>query len=336
MKICLIICTYQRLDALSTLLNSVKKQIKYPDQILIIDGSIDDKTKLQFSKSEFKNLEYYKVESADRGLTRQRNYGIERVNDTVDIVAFLDDDTVLLENYFEELIKTYSIHPDAMGVGGYITNEVKWRRANRDKPDNPGNFYYDGYCRKESSRFKLRRKLGLVQKEPPGYYPDFGHGRSIAFLPPSGKIYQTETLMGGVSSFPLRVLKEHKFSEYFEGYGLYEDADFSLRLSKLGNLYINTAAQLEHHHDASGRPNMVKYGKMVVRNGWYVWRVKNSEPTIRDKLKWYQITVLLTAIRFVNIFTTREKMSAFQEVMGRLSGLLSLIVNKPLPKQFNY
>jgi hypothetical protein len=37
---------------------------------------------------------------------------------------------------------------------------------------------------------------------------------------------------------------------------------------------LNTAAQLHHYHDVQGRPNQYQYGKMVVRNGWYVWRVK--------------------------------------------------------------
>jgi GT2 family glycosyltransferase len=55
---------------------------------------------------------------------------------------------------------------------------------------------------------------------------------------------------------------------------LYEDTDFTLRVSKTGKLYLNTTAKLNHHHDASGRPNQYQYGKMVVRNGWYVWRTK--------------------------------------------------------------
>jgi carbohydrate-selective porin OprB len=53
---------------------------------------------------------------------------------------------------------------------------------------------------------------------------------------------------------------------------LYEDADFALRVSKIG-VYLNTAAQLHHYHDVQGN-NQYQYGKMVVRNGWYVWRVK--------------------------------------------------------------
>ena len=123
-----------------------------------------------------------------------------------------------------------------------------------------------------------------------------------------------------------------QFSTYFEGYGLYEDADFTLRVAKKGSLYINTAAQLNHYHDASGRPNQFQYGKMVVRNGWYVWRVKNSKPSLNSKLKWHAITILLTVIRYTNIFTTNKRKQAFREAMGRTIGWWSLIFNKPKEK----
>jgi GT2 family glycosyltransferase len=105
------------------------------------------------------------------------------------------------------------------------------------------------------------RKLGLDSNVAPGYSPDFSHGRSVGFLPPSGKVYPVEQLMGGVASFRKSVFQEFQFSTYFEGYGLYEDADFTLRVSKTGKLFLNTAAQLEHHHDAAGRPNQYRLWK---------------------------------------------------------------------------
>ncbi len=336
-KLSLIVCTYMRPKPLFRLLESVLSQTQLPDEVLIIDGSINDATGSRFReiRPEFTSgngnniIQYYRVPAAHRGLTKQRNYGIERVGTDIDIVAFLDDDTILYEDYFENLINTYIRFPKAIGVGGYITNEISWEPAETEDKNDLNYFYYDGYRRKESSRYQLRRKLRLAQQTPPAIFPAFGHGRSISFLPPSGKIYQVEQLMGGVSSFPLSVLKEHKFSEYFEGYGLYEDADFTLRLSHIGDLYVNTAAQLEHHHDAAGRPNTYAYGKMVVRNGWYVWRVKHPKPSFKNKLKWYQITLFLTAIRFLNIFTTRERKEAFTEVIGRSVGLISLLFHKP-------
>ena len=326
----LIICTYKRSQPLLKLLLSVQHQTLYPNEILIVDGSPDDFTKEMLTQNSFQNLKYFKVDENDRGLTKQRNYGIARVEEASEVVCFLDDDTVLESNYFEEIIKTYSLFPNALGVGGYITNETNWTKTTLDYQAKVNEFFYDGWKRKDGSRFVWRKKLGLDSNRPPGCLPEFSHGRSIGFLPPSGKIYEVEQLMGGVSSFRKAVFKEFQFSTYFEGYGLYEDADFTLRLSKVGKLYINTNAQLGHYHDASGRPNQYDYGKMVVRNGYYVWRVKYPNPSFKAKIKWHLITLILTAIRFTNVATTSKRKEALTETLGRISGWFTLFFNPPL------
>lgn len=326
----LIICTYKRSQPLLKLLLSVQHQTLYPNEILIVDGSPDDFTKEMLTQNSFQDLKYFKVDEEDRGLTKQRNYGIARVQKASEIVCFLDDDTVLEPEYFKEIIKTYKLFPEALGVGGYITNETNWTKTTSDYQPKVNEFYYDGWKRKDGSRFVWRKKIGLDSNRPPGCLPEFSHGRSIGFLPPSGKIYEVEQLMGGVSSFRKSVFKEFQFSTYFEGYGLYEDADFTLRLSKVGKLYINTNAQLGHYHDASGRPNKYDYGKMVVRNGYYVWRVKYPNPSFRAKIKWHLITLLLTVIRFTNVATTSKRKEAFTETLGRISGWFTLFFNPPL------
>ena len=329
MKFSLIICTYMRPNPLLKLLQSVKEQTLYPDEILIIDGSLNEETKAMLEQNRFQHLNYFSVSENDRGLTRQRNYGIARVGKEMDIVCFLDDDTVLEPDYFEQLLQTFEIHPEALGVGGYISNETPWEKVAENEVIKIDEFSYDGYKRKDGSRFVLRKKLGLDSDCPPGFSPLFSHGRSVGFLPPSGKTYEVEQVMGGVSAFKKSVFDTFQFSTYFEGYGLYEDADFSLRVAKTGKLFINTSAKLSHYHNSSGRPNQYQYGKMVVRNGYYVWRVKNPNPTFQAKLKWHAITLLLMTIRFTNIFTTNKPKEAFTEALGRKMGWLSLFWNKP-------
>lgn len=311
------------------LLQSVENQTLYPDCILIVDGSRDEQTKALFDQYSFRNLQYFLVSENDRGLTKQRNYGVKRVDESTEIVCFLDDDTVLEVTYFEELISTYHKYPEALGVGGYINNEVNWTKVeDHDKPTIK-EFFFDGWKRKDGTRFVLRKRLGLDSDQSPGFLPEFSNGRSIGFLPPSGKIYEVEQLMGGVSSFKKTVFNEFNFSTFFEGYGLYEDADFTLRVSKVGKLYINTKAQLGHYHNHSGRPNQYQYGKMVVRNGWYVWRVKFPKPSIKARLKWNAIVLLLTVVRFSNIFTTSKRNEAATEFLGRMVGWFGLLIRKP-------
>jgi GT2 family glycosyltransferase len=329
MKFSLVICTYMRPRPLLQLLQSVWGQTVYPDEILIIDSSSNTETESLLQVNKFADLHYFLVPEGYRGLTRQRNYGIERVGTEMEVVCFLDDDTVLEKEYFEQLLKTYEIHPEALGVGGYIINESTCEFVGEKHLPKMGEFFFDGWKRKESSRFIFRKRLGLDSDCPPGYSSLYSHGRSVGFLPPSGKTYEVEMLMGGVSSFRKTIFRTLQFSTYFEGYGLYEDADFTLRASKIGKLYVNTAAQLNHYHADSGRPNHYQYGKMVVRNGWYVWRVKNPNPILKDKLKWHSITILLTFIRFSNTFTTTKRGEAFTETVGRIMGWWSLWLKKP-------
>lgn len=316
-----------RPQALLNLLNSVKSQTLYPDEILIIDGSLDDKTKQALEKQQFHNLKYFKVDAQNRGLTKQRNFGISKFDQTSDVVCFLDDDTILDATYFQYLLDTYTQYPNALGVGGYIANEVKWQETDGSK--NSKRFYFDGWMRNEPLRFRVRRWFGLAPDTPPCYLPSFSHGRSVSFLPPSDKIYPVEQFMGGVSSYRRSVFEDMHFSTYFEGYGLYEDADFCLRLAKKGSLYVNTSAQLEHHHDPEGRPNTFKYGKMVIRNGWYIWRVKYPNPSFKARIKWNLTAALLMTLTFFGILRNNKKRAVFSEVMGRFVGLISLVFNKP-------
>ncbi|WP_037316524.1 glycosyltransferase family 2 protein [Salegentibacter sp. Hel_I_6] len=327
MKFTLIVCTYQRPGPLLTLLNSVAKQTLFPNQILVIDGSRNDETRKALEGYSFKKMKYFKVGKNNRGLTKQRNFGIERVDTSSEVVSFLDDDIVLTPTYFQNLLNTYRKFPDALGVGGYIKNEVEWKKGSEVISFNE--FEYDGFKRNLGSRHLLRKKLGLQPDVPPGYMPDFSNGYAIGFLPPTGKSYKVESFMGGVASYRKDLFNKIKFSPYFQGYGLYEDMDFCLRASKLGQLYVNTSAKLYHHHHESGRPNQFKYGKMVIRNGWYVWRIKYPSPGLKSKVKWHAIAFLLTLVRFSNVITTSQRKKAFTESLGRAIGWWSLLWNKP-------
>jgi GT2 family glycosyltransferase len=310
---------------LLNLLNSVKEQTLYPNEILIIDGSTNDETRAIIAQNSFQNLTYFQVSEVDRGLTKQRNFGISKISNDSEVICFLDDDTILETLYFKELITTYSIFPDAVGVGGYITNEVEWEKVEENYVPKKDEFYFDGWKRKESKRFITRKKLGLDSNKPPGFMPEFSNGRGVGYLPPSAKIYQVEHFKGGVASYRKEIFGRFQFSSYFEGYGLYEDADFTLRISKTGNLYLNSNARLAHYHNVSGRPDKFKYGKMVVRNGWYVWRVNFPNPSLKARVKWNLITLILSFILLSNVLTKPKKRETTNEFAGRIMAWFSLL-----------
>lgn len=318
-----------RPQVLLQLLQSIQVQTVYPDEILIIDGSSNQDTAIAISENQFKNLHYFLVPENCRGLTKQRNFGLDKVVDTSAVIAFLDDDTELTPNYFEELIKTFADNQEISGVGGVAINENGWSLTDPNKKyDSNRYFQFEGYVYKEGQRNVMRNVLGLQSNLGPGRMPDYSHGKTCGF-PLNGKIYDVDLLIGMSFAFRKKVFDSLRFSTYFEGYGLYEDADFSIKALQFGKNAINTKVQLRHYHHPSGRPNQYKYGKMVVRNGWYVWRTKNPQPSLNAKFKWHSITVVLTLIRYINSLSTKNKKEALTEALGRTVGWWSLWLAKP-------
>jgi len=332
MKFSVIVCTYMRPESLLKLLISIQDQVLYPNEILIIDGSVNYQTKSVIENNNFKNLKYFLASDENRGLTKQRNYGISEVDVQNEIVCFLDDDTILEPNYFYEIVKTFQIRLDIVGVGGVSVNENKWKLQKEGVLYNQKKYYlFEGYFYPEGMRNVVRNYLKLASNLGPGRMPTYSNGRTCGF-PLTGRTYEVDLLIGMSMSFRKEIFKDIKFSKYFEGYGLYEDADFSLRALQFGKNVINTNARLQHFHDPSGRPNQFNYGKMVVRNGWYVWRVKNPNPKLVERYKWNSITILLTLIRFTNAFKGNNKIASITETLGRIIGWWSLLFNRPIQR----
>ena len=144
MKFALIVCTYMRPKPLLQLLQSVIGQTVYPDEIIIVDGSLNQDTETVLNQNPFRNLHYHLVATEHRGLTKQRNYVVGKLNEGIDIVCFLDDDTVLEKDYFEQILKTYTDYPQALGVGGYICNENKFQFVGPNYKTTIQEFYFDG------------------------------------------------------------------------------------------------------------------------------------------------------------------------------------------------
>lgn len=327
MRFALIICTYQRPQALQKLLISLEGQVKKPDQVIIVDGSVDDRTEEMVAGNDINVLQYFHVSPENRGLTNQRNFGLAKIEAGVEVVHFLDDDVLLDERYFQQINASYLEHPEVLGIGGYITNEVNWERISGAPQYDE--YSKDGWKRKLGSRNLLRKRLGILSPAAPGKIPDFSNALPISFLPPTGKLYPVDFFMGCSMSFRKKIFENLQFSEYFHGYGLYEDLDFCIRVSKEGPLMVDSSALLEHYHEASGRPDHYKYGVMVMRNGWYVWRRKFDNPGIRARLKWNFIAGTLCLVRFGNVINPNKRTAALKEGLGRVVGWWSLLFNKP-------
>jgi GT2 family glycosyltransferase len=324
-----IIATYMRSHVIGRLLHSIEKQTLIPNEILVVDASTDNSTEVVLRSNSFHlPIKYYPVEGENKGLTRQRNFGIINCNTECNIIAFLDDDVVLEPSYFDEIVNTFYYNNSAVGVGGIDLKDCRFIQIKEGERYHSFFWYkLDGWVIKEPLRNLARKALGLMTDLPPNIIPDFSHGRSN--FPPSGKLYEVEHLIGMSMSFKRELFDKIRFSNYFEGYGLYEDFDFCVRALKYGRLYVNTNAKVWHLHESTGRPNSFKFGFMVVRNGWYVWRVRYPDPSIKARFKWHATDLLLSLIRLLNAISGPNRIDSFKEFCGRSIGWISLWIKKP-------
>ena len=248
---------------------------------------------------------------------------------TSEVVAFLDDDTELIPNYFEELIKTFADNPEISGVGGVAINENGWSLTEPNKKYDPNRYFqFEGFVYKEGQRNVMRNYLGLQSNLGPGRMPEYSHGKTCGF-PLNGKIYEVDLLIGMSFAFRKKVFDSLRFSTYFEGYGLYEDADFSIRALQFGKNVINTKVQLSHYHHPPGRPNQYKYGKMVVQKWLVCVANKESETLIKCKIKVAFYHYIVDNDSDLVIHLPSNKKEAFTEALGRTVGWWSLLLNKP-------
>jgi GT2 family glycosyltransferase len=322
-----IICTYQRPKEIIRLLNSIENQSLEPNEVIIIDGSLGEDTYLEIHKNSFRFcIKYFHVNEDFRGLTKQRNFGLRELNNKSEIVFFLDDDLLLEENFFQNMLFTFE-DKEAVGCDGFITNENFWfPNLNGVSKWNLRIINLDGYSLKLSYRDFVRRLLGLYPTNiQPGRIPKYGHGKTS--LPPTGIKYEVDHLMGCMMAYRTEIFGHISFSNFFEGYGLYEDFDFSVRASRFGKLITNTSAKCEHHHAPGGRPDFLKFGEMVVKNGYYVWILKYPNPRLIDRFKWHSNTLLLAHLRLANVLSKSNSQAAARDYAGRMMSWIRIILN---------
>jgi GT2 family glycosyltransferase len=190
---------------------------------------------------------------------------------------------------------------------------------------------WDGWSLPEDRRWRLRRRFGLTDSRyPPGWTPPGCHARSYCFYPPNGNDYPVESLIGAAMAWKAGLFRQVTFSDFFHGYGLYEDLEFGLRAAGLGPLWLCSRARVEHYNAPAGRPGRFRYGFMVVWNGWQVWQARWPQPPWIERLRWWGTTLLLAGCKLGNGLTG-QGLGAWQEAAGRMWGMVCALAT-PVPR----
>ena len=144
----LIIATYNRAEQLMITLGSVATQ-HYPAdrwECVVVDNNSQDNTRerVEVFIAEHPELNIRYCFEPNQGLSHARNRGIAEAKG--DIVAIIDDDERIVEDFVAAYVELFNSHSDAMAAGGkiiaeYPTGRPRWMSKYTERPiANPMDF----------------------------------------------------------------------------------------------------------------------------------------------------------------------------------------------------
>lgn len=248
-----IIATMNRSEDLKVALSSLLRQTYFPEQILIVDQSTDERSKTMVSEIQTaypeKATRFQYVYQQEKSLVKARNRGLEMAR--CEVLSFLDDDVVLSDDYYEKIMRYLEDHPDIGAISGNTVIE---------RPVFPG---FSGFLRRGLMRLFL---IGNFD----GRMTASGFGYPIIERQIK-RVLEVEMLPGCNMSFRRGMIGDEQFDEWFTGYSYREDAEYSYRVAKRCRVVMIPDAHLHHNYSLSNRLEADTLKTMQIRNYYYVF-----------------------------------------------------------------
>jgi glycosyltransferase involved in cell wall biosynthesis/GT2 family glycosyltransferase len=205
-----IVVTLDRPDCLERCLRCLAEQTHAPEQIILVDGSGDDRSRKIVEG--YPNVMYLRNERGYGHMTLSRNIGLRQ--STGDIICFIDDDSYAEPQWLENILLAYD-DPAIGAVGG---------RALNNQP-NEGDIPVE--------------EIGRLR--PNGFI-------AANFGGDPGRIIPVDHIIGCNMSFRRDVLAElGGLRDDYPGTEVGEDTDISIRVAKLGyRIVFNPKAAVLH------------------------------------------------------------------------------------------
>jgi GT2 family glycosyltransferase len=274
--ISVVIPTYNRPDDLKQTLDVLLKRSKILNEIVIVDQSIDDRTKKLIDSFKNKKLKY--VFSKIPSITIARNVGVKNSSKRSKLIFFIDDDVSVSDNFFKEVLKVFNEHKEAKGVAAqYVVNNIKTT-----------NFIEDFAKKIFFLSFPEKNRARMVSA--------YGNTYPAVLT----KVINVEWFPGVNMAYKREIFSEQHFDENLLGYTLAEDIDFSYRLFKRypSGVFMTPFAKLLHRESTVERYPTEKMSFINQIDHFYFY-FKNLNHGFFDKIKFlwalFGIFILRTA-----------------------------------------
>ena len=249
-RIFVLIPTIGRAGCVANVVRWLERQTRRVDGIVVVGVSSSDIAGVGEGAT-------IAVETAlwDKGLTRQRNHGLDLVSGRADIVLFVDDDFVPSRTYIAELEKAFDRGADIAGITGRVIQ--------------------DGV---KGSAISFDEALTLVDAD---------------VVPPKLVVEDKQGLYGCNMAFRMASIEGLRFDERLPLYGWQEDVDFAFRVSRRGRVVrMNTMAGV-HMGVKGARTSGKRLGYSQIANPMYLLRKQTIRRGLAYRIMWRNVATNL-------------------------------------------
>jgi GT2 family glycosyltransferase len=287
-KIAIVIPTVGRVDDLRKMLESLERQTRQPEQVVIIDEAGEGHALAR----EFSRLNIAVTTFPGGSASAKRNRGMELVAPDIELIGFMDDDIVLEPAAVKAMMDFWkTAGADVAGAGcNWVNQDPLYARRLKSLPVVSWLGLYDA-------------RGGRVM--PSGFQTLIGvvsENRYVQWLSSIAVVYRRH------------LLAEHHFDEWYEGYSYLEDLDLSYALSRKYKLAVVAGARFRHYPSSLGRPDTYLFGKKEVINRLHFVR-KHPELSVGRCLLALGVRNLMSLYRAV----TRLDKASFRRALGNLA-----------------
>ena len=298
--------TLDRPDEVRDLLESSKGQTVLPLEVIVVDGAppLRDQTQRVVEDARHWAPFACRYRRQGGGTAVQRNAGIDQA--TGDYIAFIDDDIRLDQDFFERIMEVFAqdVGGRVGGITGYILNQ------HLDPNSSP--------------RWRWYRRFRLFATYEPGRY-DFESGYPINryLQPPHEGVREIDFMGCGCAVWRRAVFEDGlRFSEFFTGYGVLEDAHLALRARRRWSLLECGRARCQHLRQAVGREDSRQIAWKSAVNYRFVFMDIVPQRTMSQELRFWRVQ-LFDLLRFFLYAVRVPRAASWQTVLGKAQGIVA-------------
>ncbi len=303
-EISIVTPTLGRPQEVRELLTHLTAQTVRPKEMVLVDAAAaeDDRTRQVVAELEPTLPFACRHLRDDGGTAIQRNVGIEASSG--DFIALVDDDVRLAGDYFERMLEVFADDSEQRigGVAGYISNQFLDPATSR--------------------RWQWYRRLRLFTTYEPGRY-DFQSGYPINryLRPPHDGLVEIDFMSTNNAVWRREVFDSGlRFSKFFTGYGVLEDAHFALRAGRKWRLLENGRARCRHLKSPHSRVDGRAIGRMSAVNYRYVFIDTVPQRTLGQELRFWRVQ-LVDLLGFAAALVRERSRHRLDLVLGKVEGM---------------